>query len=233
MQERSLYYTFVEDPMLRSTLLVDTTLMFISDPVVRKFIEEDRSTFDLVIVESFFQECTVALGHKYGAPVITVVPETPWVSVSRWSANPSEFSYIKDFMLDGGKIMSFWERVFNTYIGLYSVFVEPITYLPKLERMMGTYMRYPGHETRPAMAEMLRNISLSIIDSSVMILSPRPYMPNFIEVPGVHLRPSEKINEVRIVQQYLDVNIRFVSIELDLQRILVYIYFFFFVTVVL
>jgi glucuronosyltransferase len=196
MQDRDLYYLFVADPVLRSTILVDTANLFMSDSVVQKFINEDRSSFDLVIVESFFQECTVALGHKYGAPLISIVPVAPWVSVSRWSANPSDFSYIKDFMLDGGKLLNFWERFFNTYIGLYGLFVEPITYLPKLEDIMNTYMRYPGHETRPTMAEMLQNISLNLIDSDLMILSPRPYMPNFIEVPGFNIQQDGKINQV-------------------------------------
>lgn len=197
MKDRDLYYLFVEDPMLRSTILVDTANMFISDLVVQKFINEDQSTFDLVIVESFFQECAVALGHKYDAPVISIVPVTPWVSVSRWSANPWDFSYIKDFMLDGGKFMDFWERFFNTYIGLYGLFVEPITYLPKLEDIMNKYMQYPGHETRPTMSEMLQNISLYLIDSDLMILSPRPYMPNFIEVPGFNMQRVGKVNQVQ------------------------------------
>jgi len=172
--------------------------MFASDPEVQKFIKYDQSTFDLVIIESFFQECTVALGHKYRAPVISIVPVTPWVSVSRWTANPSDFSYIKDFMLDGGKSMTFWERFTNSYIGFYCLFVELITYLPKLENIMDTYFQYPGFENRPTMSEMLKNISLSLIDSDVTLFSPRPYIPSFIEVPGIHFRPKKQMDEVLI-----------------------------------
>jgi len=197
MQDRSMFQPFLEEPIIRSTILVETTLMFISDPVVQKFIKEDQSTFDLVIVESFFQECTVTLGHKYRAPVVSIIPVAPWVSISQWATNPSHFSYIKDFTLDGGKSMNFWERFKNTYLGLYSTFVESITYLPQLENMMNTYFQYSGHENRPSMAEMLKNISLSLIDSDVMILSPRPYVPSFIEVPGIHIQTSMKMNEVK------------------------------------
>lgn len=196
MQERSQFYTFFEDPVVRSTILVDTTHMFISDVEVQKFIKEDQSTFDLVIVESFFQECTVAMGHKYSSPVISIIPVAPWISASRWAANPSDFSYIKDFMLDGGKSLDFWGRFTNTFIGLYSLFIEPITYLPQLENMMNKYFQYPGYENRPKMADMLTNISLSLIDSDAKILSPRPYVPNFIEVPGIHFQPSKNLNQV-------------------------------------
>lgn len=187
---------FYKDPVLRSTVLVDTTHMFISDTEVQRFIKEDQSSFDLVIVESFFQECTVALGHKYGAPIISIVPVAPWVSVSRWAANPFDFSYIKDFILDGGKTLSFWERFTNTYIGLYGLFVEPVMYLPKMENMMNTHFQYAGYESRPPLTEMIKNISLSLIDSDVMILSPRPYVPSFVEVPGIHMRNSKKMSKV-------------------------------------
>lgn len=190
---------FFNEPIIRSTVLVETTNnMFSSNPKLQKFIEEDRSVFDLVIVESFFQECNIALGHKYGAPVISIIPVTPWISTSRWAANPMDFSYIKDFMLDGGKSLSFWERLTNACIGSYGMFVEPITYLPKLENIMNRYFQYPGYENRPTMVEMLKNISLSLIDSDVMILSPRPYVPSYVEVPGIHLRPLKKINDVGI-----------------------------------
>lgn len=198
MRERSIHYSFLEDPITRSTVLVDTTYMFLSDPKVQKFIKYDQSTFDLVIIESFFQECTVTLGHKYRAPVISIVPVTPWVSVSRWTGNPSDFSYIKDFMLDGGKSMTFWERFTNSYIGFYCLFVELITYLPKLENVMDTYLQYPGYENRPTMSEMLKNISLSLIDSDVKLFSQRPYIPSFIEVPGIHFRPKKQMDEVFI-----------------------------------
>lgn len=190
---------FFEEPKLRSTVLVDTTHMYLADPVVQKFIKEDKSSFDLIIVEAFFQECTVALGHKYNAPVIYIVPVTPWISVSRWTANPTDFAYIKDFTLDGGKSLKFWERFTNTAIGLYGLFIEPITYIPQLENMMDEYFRYPGFENRPTMTEMLKNISLSLIDSDVMILSPRPYLPGYIEVPGIHFRPAKRMNYVRVL----------------------------------
>lgn len=196
MQERSPFYMFLEDPVIRSTILVDTTITFVSDPIVQKFIQEDQSTFDLIILESFFQECTVALGHKYGAPVINIIPVTPWISVSRWAKNPTDFSYIQDFSMDGGKLLNFWERLKNTYIGLYGLFIEPIVYLPKMEKMMNTYFQYPGYENRPSMTDMLKNVSLGLIDSDVMILSPRPYVPSFIEVPGIHIQHIEKMNKV-------------------------------------
>jgi len=192
---------FYEALKLRYTIDLDPAVMFLSDPVIQTFIKGDQLKFDLVIVESFFQECTVALGHKYNAPVISLVPMAPWVSVSRWSSNPIDFSYIKDFEIDGGKLMSFWERFTNAYVGFFVLLVEPIIYLPKLENMLNKYFQYPGYENRPTIGNMLKNISLHLIDSDVMILSPRPYMPSFIEVPGIHLtQNNEKMGKVNFFE---------------------------------
>lgn len=195
-QKRNKYYFFFEEVYLRGVIAVKMTEMYISSPSVQKFIKEDQSKFDLVIVESFYQECTVAMGHKYGAPVINIIPLAPWVTQSLYAANPIDLSYIKDFKLVSGKSIDFKNRVLNTFYGLYGLIGEPLFYIPKLEKMMNTYFQYPGYENRPTLTEMLKNVSLSLIDSDVTVLSPRPYVPSFIEVPGIHLRPTNEMSKV-------------------------------------
>lgn len=197
-QVKNAFGFLLENVVIRNTLFPIVTESFISSPDVDRFIKEDRSTFDLVIVESFFQECTVAMGHKYGAPVISINPLAPWAGPSRWAANPSDASYIKDFTLDVGKSMNFQYRIFNMIFNLYTKLIEPIIYIPKMENMMNTYFQYPGYEKRPSLTQMLKNISLSLIDSDIMILSPRPYVPSFIEVPGIHLKRTQNMNKVTI-----------------------------------
>lgn len=181
---------------LRNVISVGITETYISTADVQKFIKNDESKFDLVIVESFFQECTIAMGHKYGAPVISLIPVAPWVTPSHYAANPIDSTYIKDYTLDSGKILDFKGRLINTLFGLYGLYIEPFTYLPRMESLMNKYFQYPGYENRPCITEMLKNISLSLIDSDVGILSSRPYVPSFVEVPGISLRPMKKIKKV-------------------------------------
>ncbi|KAL4091365.1 hypothetical protein QTP88_026067 [Uroleucon formosanum] len=202
LHESNKYLFFFEELYLRNIIGINITETYVSSPEVQRFIKEDQTKFDLVIIESFFQECTVALGHKYGAPVVSIIPVAPWVFVSRHAANPSDFSYIKDFKLNAGKSIDFQSRLLNTLFGLYSLFIEPNTYIPQLEKLMDTYFQYPGYESRPTMVEMLENISLSLIDSDVAILSPRPYVPNFIEIPGIHIQHTKKISKT--LQNFMD-----------------------------
>jgi len=196
LKESNKFQFFFEELYMRNIIGIDITKTYVSSPEVQRFIKEDQTKFDLVIIESFFQECTVTMGHKYGAPVVSIIPVAPWVSVSRHAANPSDFSYIKDFKLNAGKSIDFQNRLLNTLFGLYGLFIEPITYIPQLEKLMDTYFQYPGYETRPSMTEMLENISLSLIDSDVAILSPRPYVPNFIEIPGIHIHHTKTMSKV-------------------------------------
>lgn len=193
---KNTFQYLMENYNIRNKLFPIVTESFLSSSDVKKFIKEDRSTFDLVIVESFFQECTVAMGHKYGAPVISINPLAPWLGPSRWAANPSDSSYIKDFALDEGKTINFQKRILNAIFNVYSTLIEPIIYIPKMEYLMNTHFQYPGYEKRPSMTQMLKNISLSLIDSDIMVLSPRPYVPSFIEVPGIHLKPTQNMNKV-------------------------------------
>lgn len=197
LQEANKFVRLFKEIYIRSTITHGMTETFVSNSIVQKFIKEDKSTFDLVIVESFFQECTVAMGHKYGAPVISIIPVAPWVSQSMRAANPLDFSYIKDFVLDNGKSLDFLSRLANIFVGLYGLLIEPNVYLPKMEKMMEKYFQYPGHESRPPLTDMLKNISLSLIDFDIMILTPRPYVPSFIEVPGIHLLSTNDMSEVR------------------------------------
>jgi len=196
MRNSNKYLYFFEEIYIRNIFSIDITKTYVSASEVQRFIKEDQTKFDLVIIESFFQDCTVAMGHKYGAPVISIIPVAPFVSISRHAANPSDFSYIKDFKLNAGKSIDFKYRLLNTLFGLYSLFIEPITYIPLLEELMDTHFQYPGYENRPTMTEMLENISFSFIDSDIAILSPRPYVPNFIEIPGIHIQPTKKMSKV-------------------------------------
>nr|ATN96035.1 UDP-glucuronosyl transferase 351A4 [Aphis gossypii] len=202
MQNRNKYLFFLEEIYIRNIFGIYITKTYVSAPEIQKFIKEDQTKFDLVIIESFFQDCTVAMGHKYGAPVISIIPVAPYVSISRHAANPSDFSYIKDFKLNAGKSIDFQYRLLNTLFGLYSLFIEPITYIPLLEEIMDNHFQYPGYENRPKMTEMLENISLSFIDSDVSILSPRPYVPNFIEIPGIHIQPTKEMKKT--LQNFMD-----------------------------
>lgn len=82
------------------------------------FLQTNSNSFDLVIIESCCQEYTVALGHKYNAPVINLAPAMIWSSISKWLHVPSTFSYIPNVLLQTTSNMSFIQRLKNTITGV-------------------------------------------------------------------------------------------------------------------
>ena len=51
---------------------IGTTRIAFESPVVKKFIEEDNTPFDLVISEQFQQEAFNMFAHKYNCPLVTI-----------------------------------------------------------------------------------------------------------------------------------------------------------------
>jgi glucuronosyltransferase len=44
----------------------------LNSKAVQNFIQNDKSKFDLVISEQFFQEAFLMFAHKYKAPIVTI-----------------------------------------------------------------------------------------------------------------------------------------------------------------
>ncbi|VVC33712.1 Hypothetical protein CINCED_3A004731 [Cinara cedri] len=169
-------------------LSTDLAPKILSKPEVQRFIRSDGYRFDLVMVFPFCQEYSVALGHKYGAPVVNLGVSMLWPSNSKWIGEPSTFSYILDQRVGATDRMSFAERFRNTVIGATQLFLEDYYYLPLQKRNMDAYFRYAGHESRPPIEDMLRNVSVTLLNAHYSIGAPRPYLPGSVEIAGLHVK---------------------------------------------
>lgn len=164
--------------------------------VIKNFIHSETSSFDLVIVESFYQEYTVALGHKFNAPVINLSPAMPWLSMSKWMHLPSTFSYIPDCCIGATDDMSFVERLKNSITGIIQLYVENYLYIPKIEAIMNKHFTYQGWESRPQLHQMLTNVSLTLMNAHHVIGVCRPYLPGVVEVGGLHIKKPKPLPRV-------------------------------------
>jgi len=170
------------------------------------FLKSEDNSFDLVMVESFLQEYTVAIGHKYNAPVINLSPSMVWVSASKWLHLPSTFSYVPDCCIGVTDDMSFTERLKNTIVGLVEMFVEDYLYIPMIKATMSKHFAYVGWESRPTLEQMLNNVSLTLMNAYHVVGVCRPYLQGVIEVGGMHIKQpkplpkvSPNINSVEII----------------------------------
>lgn len=163
---------------------------------VKNVIHSEGLHYDLVLFENFYHECFVALGHKFSAPVVQLIPSTPVAGVAKWHGNPYDGSYIPDINSGYSDRMSFIERLTNTIISFIHTALNSFFYLPKQRELMDTYFNYTGWETRPSMEDMLKNISLTLMNTHISIGTPRPLVPSYLDVAGMHLKPASLLPQV-------------------------------------
>jgi len=189
------HMNFVTSVQLKWDLGIRLSDIIMSHENMKKFVQSNSNSFDLVMIETFIQEYTVAIGHKFNAPVINLTPAMPWVSVSKWLHIPSTYSYIPDVCLHSTGNMNFVDRLKNTITGLMQSYVDNYLYLPKIKEVMNTHFKYEGWESRPPLEHMLKNVSLTLVNSNYAIGVPRPYLPGIVEVGGMHVKPPKSLPE--------------------------------------
>lgn len=189
------HMNFVTSVQVKWDLGIRLSDIIMSHENMKKFVQSNSNSFDLVMIETFSQEYTVAMGHKFNAPVINLAPAMPWVSVSKWLHIPSTFSYIPDVCLHSTGNMDFVDRLKNTITGLMQSYVDNYLYLPKMKEVMDTHFKYEGWESRLPLEHMLKNVSLTLVNSNYAIGVPRPYLPGIVEVGGMHVTTPKSLPE--------------------------------------
>lgn len=186
---------FITSVQLKWDIGIKMSDLVMSHENMKKFVQSSSDSFDLVMIETFCQEYTVTMGHKFNAPVINLAPAMPWVSNSQWMHVPATFSYIPDTCLKSRSDMGFVDRLKNTITGLMQSYADKYFYLPKMKEAMNTYFKYEGWESRPPLEHMLKNVSLTLVNSNFAIGVARPYLPGIVEVGGMHIKPPSALPE--------------------------------------
>lgn len=191
-----------------STLLAK---VIVSQSDVQNFILSDNYEFDLVMVFSFYQEYGITLGHKYNAPVINLGVVMLWPTHSKWIGEPSTFSYLLDQRTGVTDQMSFCERLKNTIIGMYQLFLEDYFYFPNQKEIMNKYFKYKGYESRPSIENMLKNVLLTLLNTHHSVGVTRPYLPGSVEIAGLHVnepKPLSSVSKCDVVYSCYSVKIK-------------------------
>jgi len=170
----------------------DTSL---DKPSVTNFIRTDQTSFDLVLFENFYHESFVAIGHKYGAPVVQLLPFAANSRVSQWQSNPYNPAYIPDLVSSFGSNMTFMQRTTNAVSAFFYTAVSRLVYMPRQRTVAEKHFVYPGHESRPDLVDMLRNVSLTLVNSHPVVGSAVPMVPSYVHVAGMHCVPAAPLPE--------------------------------------
>ncbi len=140
--------------------------------------------YDLLITESFHHDIFLIFSNKFQIPFITFIPNFlfPWHADR--TQNPFNPSYVPDLRSGFLPKMAFLERVENTLIYLFSLFVYNGYILKKNDILKDQVLGVSS----PSLRETLRNTSVIFINSHSSVNRVIPLIPGIVEVGGLHIK---------------------------------------------
>ncbi|CAH1402285.1 unnamed protein product [Nezara viridula] len=162
---------------------------------LRGFLNDTDSKFDMVITETFFcQEPFIALGHKYGAIQVSVVPVALSLSLARVTGNPHNPAYVSSDMSASDQ-MDFWQRSKNALGTVLGHFATHTYWIYMDHYMRQQFKNHTGFDNMPPIVDMFKNISLVLLDNHLVVSYPRPYLSNLVEIGGLTITEGDKLDE--------------------------------------
>ncbi|XP_013164469.1 PREDICTED: UDP-glucuronosyltransferase [Papilio xuthus] len=176
------------DKILWSGGLAFTEVIMNSAPV-QKLLASDQK-FDLVICEQFFQEAMYILAHKYQAPLALVTTFGNCMRHNIIARNPLQLATVIPEFLDIKHPTSFWGRLRSLYFTVYEFIWWKFWFLEKQEQLVKKYVTNLI-EPVPSLYEMQKKASLMLVNSHFSFDGPVAYLPNIVEIGGIHLSKSD------------------------------------------
>lgn len=164
----------------------------LTHPRMRSFLADPDEHFDVIVCEIFLNEAMLGLGYHFNAPIIGYST----FGASKWTnemvGTPSPLSYVPHAFLSFTDRMSFVQRVANTIMTIH----DNIQFLRHLHLQSQLYEqlfdRRADGTPKPSLDELRRNVALVLLNSHFTLGTPRPYVPNMIEIGGVHINRAER-----------------------------------------
>ncbi|XP_033164207.1 UDP-glucuronosyltransferase 2B4 [Drosophila mauritiana] len=205
--------------------------VFNNDGVRREILRPGKAQFDLIIVDIWKYDAFYGLAAYFEAPIIGLAPcGTDW-KIDEMVGSPSPMSYLQSpssylYDLDtfGGRMAHFVERSISWFTWHWH-------YEKKHEALYKKYFPKIA-ETKP-LSEISQNIALVLVNQHFTLGPPRPYVPNVIEVGGMHIDQQPKAltqeledfiqgaGEHGVIYFSLGTNVRTKNMVEDRKRILI------------
>jgi glucuronosyltransferase len=150
--------------------------------------------FDLILLQPFFNDCALGLIWKLQAPLVLFFPSVvPSFLVSKIGGHfPPSFNPNFALGYPFQKVMTFYQRFLNFGVTILMDLIIDFYYEPK---MTAIYREKLGNDV-PTVSEILANTSLILSNSHFSLNGHKPYLPDVIDVGGIHNHPSQPLPKV-------------------------------------
>ncbi|KAH8269649.1 hypothetical protein KR018_012619 [Drosophila ironensis] len=157
--------------------------------------------YDLLLVEQFYNEGALILGHLYQIPTITVSTFGFANYLSQLFGIVSPWSYVPHLYMPYTDRMSLWDRVGNVAMSGIEDLLRRYSYYPEHDAILRKHFSNKLDRV-PTVKELENNISAILLNSYMPMTSPRPIAFNMIPVGGLHIQPPKALPEN--LQKFLD-----------------------------
>nr|ANI21999.1 UDP-glycosyltransferase 39B4 [Spodoptera exigua] len=178
---------FHEDVLWKGGLAF--TELTLNSTQIKRLLHEDTK-FDLVISEQFFQEALYTLAHKYNAPLVLVTTFGNCMRHNIVARNPLQLATVISEFLDVRDPTSFRARMRNWYFTMYEYVYWRFWYLEEQEKLVRKYLPDLPKPV-PSLYDLQKNASLILLNGHFSFDTPAAYLPNVVEIGGVHLTKSD------------------------------------------
>ncbi|GBP55609.1 UDP-glucuronosyltransferase 2B15 [Eumeta japonica] len=161
---------------------------------LRTFIEEDDSKFDLVMVEDFFQQIFYVLSYKYRAPLILISAFGMGHYMNEYMGGSLEISHVPHEFSTLSADMTALDRLKNLIYTLYDVLGRRYYSLGFQNELAKSVFKKLGGI--PNVEELERNASLLLVNSHYSTSIVRSYVPNIVEIGGIHIDAVKNLDEL-------------------------------------
>ncbi|XP_016924989.4 UDP-glycosyltransferase UGT5 [Drosophila suzukii] len=162
-----------------------TRLVLTNKEVTETLLPPGKDHYDLIIVEAIRSDAYYGFASHFNAPIIGISTfGTDW-NIDELVGNVSPLSYTPLVTAGLTDRMTFGERVTNFVETTIAWLNYRWKWMPEQEKLYAKY--FPVASKRVPLTDLNRNFSLVLLNQHFSLSFPRPYVPNMIQVGGLHI----------------------------------------------
>lgn len=168
--------------------LADTTLR---NPSMINLVNSGEK-FDIVIIEAFGNEAFFGLSHVFEAHTVVLSTATS-MFINPLSGNVAPYSFVPSTMTTYSDKMTFFERCLNSFANImFEVYTRLLT-VPAQKKLYEEIF-----SNAPPFEKIITSSSLHLINAHPIFETPRPYLPNMIQISALHIKEPQKFPKVKL-----------------------------------
>nr|AHX56949.1 UDP-glycosyltransferase 211F1 [Strigamia maritima] len=166
-------------------LLGPTCENYLTNPEVKELLKQGKQ-FDLVMVSQILNDCALATAPLLGKNIMYFSASNlvPWLPTSV----PQPRSYVPSSLSPYGSKMTFFQRLDNVVSWFGMRLIMDYIFIPHVQGIIAKHL-----PENPSVMEARQMVSFAMTNADPVITSPRPSVPNVVNVGGMHCKKPNPV----------------------------------------